>query len=388
MNNIKPFGKHFNFTVSAIILFLILGILADFIDKIDILYQLNLPKTNKYLKLFFLVYSLLAVAIYKFEDKSIKHKLIFIPACFFFVFFIKAYYISEIPALVKNFFLIGTVPFFYIVKNQNLIKLQSYLLPVLKVITGINFLAILVGLIFDFQLFHTYSGNRFGFNGLLLNQVQPTYFYTSLLFVFYKKSNIFLLICIFCGLVLGTKAFYGVFFLFSFIVAYDILKENSLANKKKAIAIVSISSIIALLALYLLLSSNLFSNIIFEKGLVTAFFSYRNIYLLEIINGLNSDNFNLLFGTISLPDYRSEFSFIDIVLFLGVLGLIFYVIMLKNIFRIFVNNRIGKSYFILILLIACFSGNFFSFPFNGFMFMLTLLYLYTDTNRVLLTGIN
>lgn len=383
MINIKQFSKYLTFYVEIIILFFILSIITDFIEKIDLNYTLNLPKTNKYLKLCFLVYSIIVISTYKFSDKKIKQSLIFIPTCFFSLFFIKTYYINQIPALVRNFYFIGTLPFFYIVKEQGLLKLKTYLIPVLKMFLVINFFAIVIGLIFQLELFKTYTGERFGFNGVLLNQVQPNYLYTSLLFIFYKKSNLFLYMTIFCGLVLGTKAFYGIGLIFTFVVAYDLIKENSKKNKKKALIIISFSLTIIVVLFYILLTSSLFKNIIIEKGLATAFFSYRNIYLLEILNSINNQNFSLLYGTICLPDYRSEFSFIDIVLFLGLFGLIFYFIILKSIYKIFINNPLGKSYFVLTMIIACFSGNFFSFPFNCFMFMLTLLYLYTNVTKTI-----
>jgi len=366
--------KRLNYTVEVIIFFLILSLLADFIEKIGVINKIPLPKFNKYLKLFFLIYSLLIISTYKFKNKSIRYVFLFIPICFFFIFFIKTYYIRQIPALIRNFFLIGIIPFFYIIKEHNLEKLKEKTYSILKIIIGINFLIIIIGMIFDIQLFRTYYINRirFGFNGVLLNQVQPVYFYTSLLFIFYKRSIFFLLLTFLCGLMLGTKALYIIMCLFSIFIAFNSYKEN----KRRVVTIVIVSIMLLIIVFYFLFFSKLFAEIILKDGFFTAFFSYRNVYLIQILNEINTENFNILFGTISLTDYRSEFSFIDVVLFLGIIGLVFYLMLMRNVYKFFVGNSSGKVYFILIMLIAGFSGNFFSFPFNCFMFMLTLSCLY------------
>lgn len=368
----------FYYTTYVVIVFLILTTLTDFVEKIGHNYDLVVPKLNKYVKLFFLLFSLFIVALYRFKDKVKNKKLIIIPLVFFLFFFLKNYYINQVPALIRLFFLIGIVPFFFIVKEKYLKSLKSKTFQVLKVIILVNLFFVLIGFVFDIQLFHTYqNGNRFGFNGLFLNQVQPTYFYISCLFIFYKKNNLFLGLVILLGLMLGTKAIYVIFSFFIFVVARELYVTNK-KLKYRIMFLVSLGLLISLIIAYLLFTSQIFSAIVRSEGLLTAFFSYRNVYLLDILREINTENFNVFFGTISLSDYRSEFSFIDIFLFLGLTGLVFYLIYLTYIFQIFVNSRLGKIYFTFILITAFFSGNLFSFPVNCFMFILTIVVLDED----------
>lgn len=357
----------------GVAIFLVAHLFLDFIDKISAYLELQTFKFNKYLKLIFMVFALLIALKYSLKTKRDRIYFVYVPLFFFLFFFIKNYIIGQVPAVTRNFFLFAVLPLFHML-TQNNNQLKELCLKVLRYFIIVNFLMIMLGVVGDIQLFRSYY-NRFGFNGLILNQVQASYFYVSMLFVFYKKKDFVLLaIIIVSGLMLGTKAFLLGFFLFMISLFLYVEKLNS----RLRITAVFLSTVFAISAIAITLSSPLFRKVIQENNIITAVLSYRDQLLLGFYHKINPDNFNLLIGVLKIKYYRSELGFVDVFLFLGLIGLVFYCFMMLKIWQYFTPSKLSKSYFIAIMTMVFLGGNFFSFPFNSFMFILSLALLFEN----------
>jgi len=364
-------NRQISWIIYGVAVFLILNLTFDFFDKLSAHNLIITPKLNKYLKFSYLLFSLFIAAKYKLPDTRLSKYFIYLPLIFFIVYFVKSYIIGQVPAIFRNFFLFALLPSFIIIKSNNDNNAWRLIFTILKSFLILNFAIILIGIIWDIQLFKSYYG-RFGYNGIMLNQVQSSYFYISMVALFYYKRNYkIVIICLLSGFLLGTKAFILGFFLFSIFI---IFLSKKISFRAKVIWIVFCLALVVL-SLNLIFSTDIFKGVIQKNNFLTAFFSYRDQLFIEFYNKIDSSNFNVFFGVNKMKYYRSELGFFDVFLFLGVLGLMFYIFMLVKIFRFLASNSISVSYFIAIMFMVFFGGNFFSFPFNCFVFLFVLTYI-------------
>lgn len=366
-----------NSIIYVVGIFFILHFLFDFINKLDYTYGLNFPKFNRILKGILLGFSIIVSCYFALAiQKNIKKQIFILYALAFILFGLKVVSFGNFETFIRYSFFIGILPLFSIVNSYPSVyeKYNLRIYSIFKVISIINFLAILTGFFLQLDIFSTYHISRFGFIGLIMNQMQAPYFYISALFIFYRNKNITLLILIIISILFsGVKAaYFGLFiFLLFFVNYFGGLNKNYL----KRISYTIVLSIIFTTILYFILQTSVFRKIINDEGIISAVFSFRDINLSNILNAINSENFNFFFGTISLDSYRSEFGFLDIFFFFGLFGLLFYGLLLKELFIQFVNNKLAFSYYMITFIIVALAGNFFYFPFNGFIFITTLIFL-------------
>jgi hypothetical protein len=287
----------------------------------------------------------------------------------------------------RYFLFIVLIIFFAEFPKLNSIQLQK----ITKFWEGflwVNNLLIITSFIFGIALFKTYSGDRWGYNGLFMASANSTYFYLMAILYFlirypkkYFKNSLFWLSLVACFLN-GTKSIYFGILLFGLIS----LASFKIPKKKKLIFIVGVF-IFGALSIFLLFTSELFTKIIHEEGWVTAILSYRDELFIERTLPYLQENWNIwqyFTGGLSDPFIRPQMEIIDLFLYFGVLGMLLYLyIFLKNYFNFNLNNQ-QRAFFVVLFLVPVISGNFFynaSVPI--YLIFLKLLVLNLNKNRPL-----
>lgn len=228
-----------------------------------------------------------------------------------------------------------------------------------------NSLLIFTGLLFDINIFKTYLGSRFGFNGLFVTSATSSYVYgITLIYLLEKyKSGVFKhilnLIIIGAMFCIGTKVSYGLLIIF---FAVYLLKFTKI-NKKRIVSILLV--LITLLFYVVFFKYGMFNEIRQKVGLISSIMSYRDILLTEHTIPYIKENWsvlNYMFGGVSDLSTKSQIEFIDIFYFFGILGgLLYYYIFFKAflVANLQIHIVILLSVLFIIVLLA---GNFFSYP--------------------------
>ncbi|WP_242203345.1 hypothetical protein [Aestuariivivens insulae] len=360
--------------IKILLLFILLHFFADFLCKLDYYSDIEFPPMNRILKGVFLCFSL-CYSIYNFVNHKHKNIFLLFPLIFaFYIFKVNDY--KNLETFIRYFFWLGVLPLFYDIylKKEYSIFFKDKVYFIFRSLILFNIIIIIVDIMLGFNYTKTYNGTRFGYNGILLNQMQTPYFYLTLLFVFQKKKNSLLLIMVaFLSILSGIKAAYlGLFLFLIFKIGY--INKNKISYKKQVISIGVVVTIFVFW-MYLFLQTKIFSYLRETHGIITALTSERNLNLKTILNELDNQNFNFFIGSISLSSYRSEFGIVDIFLFLGFFGIVLYTLLFVSIFKTFINNKLVVSYFIITMIIVAVAGNFLYFPFNCFMFSIGVIFL-------------
>ena len=227
-----------------------------------------------------------------------------------------------------------------------------------------NSALILIGFIFGIELFKTYSGNRFGYNGLLLTSATSTYVYIITLFYFilkYKANSKFdykFLLVLFSCFFIGTKSLYLVFLA---LAVY--LISSKFSSKKSKIISMLIFLIISCIGFYVLFYKvEFFNTIREERGLLSVFMSFRNILLVrDVIPYINENwtSMSYLFGGVHDISTQSEMGFIDLFYYWGILGGVLYLAAYYKSFFTFKTNYIILFFFTILAFVIFIAGNFF-----------------------------
>lgn len=230
----------------------------------------------------------------------------------------------------------------------------------------LNSLLIFLGLFFSIQLFNTYQGSRFGFNGVFNAVSTGSYAYIIALLYFlltYKEKVVknwkFIIIFISCGFI-GTKA---VYLAMAFSLGYLIV-VSKIPYKKVALSFVAVLGAGA--AYYFLFQYEFINKIRQADGLFSAIMSYRDQLFIEKTLPYINENWswvNYLFGGVSDFDLRSQMDLIDVFFFWGIVGGAFY---LYVFFKLFLPDTLNKTTIIFIaflFFIVLLSGNFFVYSF-------------------------
>ena len=268
-------------------------------------------------------------------------------------------------AFVKLMFPIILLLFFSTVKLND--RQKQIFFIVFEYIILFNSLVILIGFLFNIQIFNTYlySGVRFGYNGLIVTSATSSYLYSiTLIYLLskYKKAvfkKIPNLIIIFSMFFIGTKVSY--LFLFSFFATF--IWAYTSINKKTVICFLSIFGILIIYLFFFKLG--VFNQIRQTDGLLSSLMSYRDVLFLKHTLPYIKEHWsivNYLFGGVSDLSTKSQIEFIDIFYFFGVIGgLLYYQLFFKAFltFKTTVYIYILLSILFIIVLLA---GNLFSYP--------------------------
>ena len=226
----------------------------------------------------------------------------------------------------------------------------------------VNSCLLLIGFLFDFNLFESYRGNRFGYSGIFLSPGVASYAYLVTLFYFviaFKekvwKNWKFIFIFSSC-LFIGTKAIY----LGQIILVLYTLTLVKTKYKKLFIALLGIIGAVA--AYLFFFKFGLFNKVRETNGLLSAILSFRDRLLLDNTIPYIQENWsfiNYLFGGVSNFDLRSQMEVIDIFFFWGILGGVIYLLAYVKHLITFKMNSMLWVFAGLLILIVFLAGNFF-----------------------------
>lgn len=267
------------------------------------------------------------------------------------------------------FFIYGLRYLYYIFFISVLLKFKEISLNGFLIFFDIlilfNSILIVIGFLFEIQIFRTYTGLRFGFNGLLNMPSDTNYIYVlyALLGYFYfnKRSSSFKFLLIFniiISILTGTKTV--------IIISSIVLILLSLRRPIKQIALtyLSLSLIIGLFYKNIFErlgpTKDLFVKIYQEQGLLSAFSSYRFNNLKNTIDIYVNDTslIDILIYNLNFIDIRVEMEFFDLLFFWGLLGGTLYIYFFVAINRSIINSK-EKLYILgVLLLVAFMSGKF------------------------------
>lgn len=376
MYKIKAFLTNYH---AAIFGFLILSFGFDFMDKIEIFYDIDFIKFNRIIKAIFLVYSIIFILSHvKYIQENLK-------MVSFIIVLLSIVYVSKNNFSERYFFeylryifallVFPLLHYTYLNKDQGLfVKLYKFF----KWIILINAILILTGILFEVKIFQTYQfDGRFGYNGLILSQGFTPFFYLCATTVFWvcRDKKMLLLLLVLCALS-GLK---GVYFA-EFLILSLIVVSSQKFNKYFKITTFSILLIIFVTLLVRLLLTPMFVELFESKGLLSAIFSYRTDNVLEVFSQLNQANFNIIIGALETEVVRLEMQLFDVILFFGLTGLVAYIFFLCLLYKNIVKGRVAKAFFITILVLSALSGNLFYIPLSSILMFLVLIALYNNSN--------
>lgn len=360
--------------------FLILSFLFDFIDKIETFYRIDFIKFNRYLKLIFIVLStffILSKLKYLLRELKI---IFFLLLAIGAVFLLKNNYTSlYMDEFLRYSFGLLIYPLFFYTYYKTETSLDQQLYALFKVLICVNAIAILAGFAFNLAVMQTYQYGRFGYNGILLSQGFTPYVYlcaTTLFLVFKDKKMLGLILIL--SVVSGIK---GVYFSQFLLVTLYILFEKGYSGKKKII-VISLALVSFISFLGILFMSPVFKEILDSDGVLSMIFSFRNENLMEVIEKINTSNYNAFIGAINLDVVRIEMQFFDVILFLGIIGLLVYILFIHQLFTKIARTKTSKIYLIVVLTLSLLSGNLFYIPMA---MVLLFLVLFAFRNDILNT---
>ena len=273
--------------------------------------------------------------------------------------------------VLKSKFLFGTIVLVFFFTNFQSIdfgKIKTYLFW----FSALNFICIIAGFIFEIYYFETYSGNRFGYNGLFKSTSTASYFYIfSMTFLFFKqnktiKDTIWLLILIMSALFVGSKTSYIFVFLASIIYFTDLtIKTQNILSPRLFLGLTTFLSLLfSFFGLrWYLLNNSLFKVVVVENGFWTAFFSQRDIHFQQALMKIKTNyGFqDIMLGGVHHLDRLTELAVADLFISLGLVGgLVFLYVVVINFPR--TKNLPFKLFLALIGLTILLRGNFLYYP--------------------------
>jgi len=195
----------------------------------------------------------------------------------------------------------------------------------------INSALVLLGFFTDIYFLETYTGKRAGHNGLLLRSGASSYIYwialfywTHQLFILKKRKILSFILVIAAALLLGTKSIILAFLILPFYLFFALKWYQ-----KKWIVLATIALLISSYFLFIwgfdlfISSSESLRKIVENEGFVTAFFSYRDVHLVEEMIPSIKEHWqwnNYLFGGGYNMHFRSQFGLLDMFYFFGIAG--------------------------------------------------------------------
>lgn len=378
--------KYFKFIENNLAtLFLLLFYISEAFSKYSIYYggaKSDFPRLIKSA-----VFALLVVFLLKFWKNLVLPSILVIMFCVG-QFFLPEGFKTEIVVSVSKL-LFPILIFLYFNKYKILDKNRKFLLATFETLLIFNAVLIFLGLIFEIYWFQSYTGARFGYNGVFITTASSSYIYTIGLFYFllklkskFLKNWKSLLVIVSCILT-GTKILY-----IALIVSVLLYISNYLNLRiKQRRFIFSILTAVFVLGLYFFFFKyGIFNEIRQEKGLISSIFSFRDDLLMEQSIPFVLDNWkwpNYLFGGISDLATRSQMGFFDVFYFWGAIGGILY---LYAYYKEFLTFELQKTilYMLLSLIVMVFlAGNFFENA-TVAIYMLLLKEKIIDTTQTLI----
>ncbi len=224
----------------------------------------------------------------------------------------------------------------------------ALLLKTLTFIIILNFLFILIGLLYEIELFKTYL-SRFGFNGIFKGTSEASYFYLFSILLFanlpFSKKNVFVFgLVIMSSLLVGSKSLYVYLFFIALLTAFNLFKKQvGFLKAKHYFLLILLAVAFVYSFLWLVLTQNTTLNNVFIKdGLLSAIFSYRDVLTANAIYtiGEKYNFFNYMFGGLPFIYKTTEIFLMDLFITFGVIGSFLFLIFIRKIFPVIYSNRV------------------------------------------------
>ncbi len=359
--------KHLNHKI-IILLFLILSLCFDFIDKIEIFYGIDFIKYNRALKVVFLSYAVVfSVVNIRFILKHTKFIVfLFLILCAIFLF--KGEYNNlYLMEFLRYAFIFIAFPLlfhtFFIEKKDIVTPLYS----LLKYVIVANAIIIVTGILFNIQVFKTYDSIRFGYNGFILSQGFTPYLYLSATVFFWVfRDRKMLLLTIVLSFISGVKgAYLAEFLVLSLLVLCS--KEFSKTFKIKAFITIAF---IFITTLTILMSIPPFSGLMQSDKLLSEVFSFRIHNLMYVIQELTSENFNIFTGVHDFDTLRLELQLVDVILFFGIIGLAVFSYVVYRLYNYIKKSNVATIFIATSILLSILIGNLFYVPMASLLFLI------------------
>lgn len=371
MDKIRSFFLNYQ---AAIFGFLILSFSFDFIDKIEIFYNIDFIKFNRILKVIFLFYSVLFIVTH-FKYVQENYRILLIIIIFLSIVYVSKNNFSEryFFEYIRYVFILLTFPLLHYAYANRSHALFDSLYKLFKWLVLINAVLVLIGILFEIQLFQTYQfEGRFAYNGLILSQGFTPFFYLSATTIFWVRADkkMLILLMILCCLSGLKGVYFGEFLLLSLLIL-----SNTKFNKRYKTLMILIVLIIFTTLLVTLLMTPMFVRVYESKGLFSAISSYRTENVLEVFNLINNNNYNIIIGALETEVVRLEMQFFDVILFFGASGLVAYFLFLQLVYKKIVKGSVAKVFFVTILTLSVLSGNLLYIPLSSLLMLLVLMSL-------------
>lgn len=362
---------------------LLLFFFTESIGKISIYYFHEDPVAQIIVK--GVALCLFTISIVFTRDNWIKLLFFTLFGCFVLgqLFIPNSFQFSIVSLFLK--YLFPLLLLFHFKENPPSEKARERLFKTFEYIIIINTLLVIIGFLFSISFFKSYTGDRFGYNGLFVNSSSGSYIYVITLFYFlHKYQENFLVkpkaIFILLGcLLVGTKAVYLSLFL---ILLYYLFVYT---KNKKVIIGVSLLLISLIIFGYLnFFQFGVFNRIRESDGILTTLLSFRNYNFMNDTLPFIKDNWHLvnyLFGGVNDFTLKSEMGFIDLLFFFGVIGSITYLLTLSKVFLNFKLNKISSLFLFVVISLIFIAGNFFTYS-NIAIYLLIIRESFKEDSRI------
>ena len=362
-----------NLATLAVLIFLPLVLITDFIFKIQMKLDVNFISFTLPLKIIISLILMLFLIIKIQGNPKMLSSLALVALLFFFNVISNFSLGLESKVLYETFylqfmFLFGLVVLVFFNEYYNLLNVK-YIIKMLEIFIIINFVCICLGYFFNLKIFTSYT-TRFGFNGIFKGNAVASYFYMFVIVLFYIKRNnksfIFLLISIISTLFVGSKTLYFFIFLFGILIFYEFLLKK-IKNKNirvfRAIFLLLGAVFLFLFSFFIIESNELLKDLYLNKGYITALFSYRDLLIINAYDLImvNWKPIHYLIGGIGEISKMTETGILDLFLNYGIVGsTIYFYVFASNIY--YIASRKVLILISPIVLSIIFRGNFFYFP--------------------------
>ena len=340
---------------------LLLFFISEAISKYGIRVEGGKSDIPRYIK--FAVYIVLALGLWKKTKSLIAPLVLAIIFCVGQFFLANGFNQEIVVSFSKMLFPIFLFIYFnhYPIRGNE----RKSLFRLFEAILILNGIFIFIGFLGEISMFRSYFGERFGYNGLFITSATSSYVYSIAIFYFLLKLKWDFLkswktyFVIACALFTGTKILYIALLASLFIYLTCFV---NFSKQQRKLIFFGILAACAAMAYFFFFQFGIFNQIRQNEGLLSAILSFRDDLFIEQTLPFIRENWswaNYLFGGISELSVRSQMGFIDIFLFWGILGGIFY---LYTFYTTFFTFPIVKStlYILLSLALMVFlAGNFF-----------------------------
>lgn len=280
----------------------------------------------------------------------------------------------------------GILLFIFLVKN-NQEKLIEQILTLIFLFYVIN---ITIVVIFRIDYFKTYSlPDRFGYLPFFSSQNEFSYIVICLLSFFYKKltlsktkiNYVFFILSLFAASCVGTKVIY----LFIVILLNFILYKRLGAIKYLSFTFIFCSINIYLYEFWLKFLNKYFKvmvKVYEEKGFLDTMSSLRLSYLEDrlLCQYSNFEFINYFFGG-SVLNCITEMSFIDLLLFFGIIGFLWFFFSIKKLILNYLRLDCFGYLFISSIVLLSFVGGYYFENFSPQLYAVSFLYLFYYNQR-------